>query len=42
MRLNIFYENGYKVLGIDFSRHGITNNNPDMLPFFVKETVSPY
>lgn len=32
--LKYFYENGYKVLGIDFSRHGITNNNPDMLPFF--------
>jgi len=32
--LKYFYEYGYEVFGIDFSRHGIANNNPDMLPFF--------
>lgn len=34
--LKKFKDAGYDVLGIDFSRYGIENQNPELLPYFVQ------
>lgn len=34
--LNFFYKKGFEVLGIDFSRYGIVNNNPEMMNYFLQ------
>lgn len=34
--IKYFYLQGYDVCGIDFSKYGIEQNNPDMLPYFIQ------